>query len=85
MTEESIRMICVEKEMVTFDCIHSIDWVPIEPAPPKDWKPLCFDEHSYADDKFCSGVHQTNWMGYVQPELEENCVDCPHRLKEESK
>lgn len=56
-----------------------------EPAPTKDWKPFCFDEYTPADDDFCPGVHQTNWMGYIQPELEENCIECPHRLKEEFK
>ncbi len=61
--------------------IENID--KLEPAPAEGWKPLCFDEHSMADEEYCDGVHETNWMGYIQPELEENCVECIHRKKKE--
>lgn len=50
---------------------------------PKDWKPFCFDEHIPADAEFCPGVHQTTWMGYIQPELQENCIKCPYRKKDD--
>lgn len=62
--------------------IFGINKEDVELTPSKDWKPLCFEEHSMADSEFCDGVHETNWMGYIQPELEENCRKCIYRKKE---
>ena len=53
----------------------------LEKAPAEGWKPLCFDENAMAGEEYCDGVHKTNWMGYVQPELEENCRNCIYLKK----
>ena len=47
--------------------IENID--KLEPAPAEGWKPLCFDEHSMADEEYCDGEHETNWMGYFPRSL----------------
>jgi hypothetical protein len=82
MTEE--RMICERKSYIPasyepFNIVEAewTSWAPVEPAPPKDWRPFCFNEFGYND--ICEGRHQVNWMGYVQKELEDECINCPYR------
>ena len=86
MTEE--RIIRVTKvgleflEEQRYDPTYVIAfWHELEPAPPKNWRPLCFDENTGANEEYCNGVHETNWMGYIQKELEDNCRKCPYRLQ----
>lgn len=66
----------------TDDVFYSWDETDV-PVPPKDWRPMCFDDHSYADSEHCDGEHETNWMGYIQKEFRDGCVNCPFRKKEE--
>ena len=86
MTEERI---IVTNELLTESANRAGDFkafllilsAKAELAPPKDWRPLCFDENTGANEEYCNGVHETNWMGYIQKELEDNCRKCPYRLQ----
>lgn len=77
MTEKRTKRFIIECS--AHDAKVFMDGYETEPAPPKDWNPLCFDEHSLADSEFCDGVHDVNWLGYVQKELCEACQKCPRR------
>ncbi len=68
MTEEE-RMIC-EMELVWSNIGPSYKWMPVEPAPMKDWRPVCFSH--------CKGKVYLTTDG---KECEE-CKNCPYRKME---
>lgn len=47
-------------------------WVPVEPAPPKDWKPWCFGTYENPDE--CVGT----WSP-LRPVINARCEKCPFR------
>lgn len=72
MTEE--RMIC-ELELVWSNIGPSYKWMPVDEAPPKDWRPMCYDS-------------QYNKLNGCDPlaSMVKTCQQCPfladrHRIK----
>ena len=84
MTEE--RMICVRKgpepypvenskgQSVMYDARY---WVPVEPAPPTSWRPVCFYNWS---DKL-GLCEMSDLKEFVKDHL-ANCSQCPYRKME---
>ena len=78
MTEERILRVIRE------GCIESIPDVSkpfdeLESAPPKDWRPICFD--NLVDGGKCSGEKRVNCYGVIQKEFELECEKCPYRFQ----
>lgn len=69
MTEE--RMICtLDPEVLG----RNLFWKPVEPAPPKDWRPYCYSDSPIG---VCMDKN-------AEPEgrLGERCKICPYRKME---
>jgi len=62
MTEK--RMICTLDPDVLG---RNLFWKPVEPAPPKDWRPYCFD-------KRCCKKENLGILSDMGP-----CKSCPYR------
>lgn len=78
MTE--VRMICVRKGAEPYPVelpngkkawYDSRNWVPVEPAPPKDWHPYCFNKN-------CCTTKHLGILSDMEP-----CKSCPYRKMEE--
>lgn len=88
MNEE--RMICVKtRETKIKNGVllphQKYKWEPIEPAPPKDWRPCCF-----VGDNICMGMDkQGDYFEKYCPQkinldnMSTECFDCPFRKLEE--
>jgi hypothetical protein len=63
MTEE--RMIC-EMELVWSNIGPSYKWMPVDEAPPKDWRPICYD----------SQYNKMNGCDPINP-IVRTCQQCP--------
>lgn len=70
MTEE--RMICEKSHREINHPEHGeiteIWWCPVEPAPPKDWKPICF-----------FGSEKCIFPTQIESRFDESCKHCPFK------
>jgi len=65
MTEK--RMICtLDPDVIG----RNLFWKPVEPAPPKDWRPFCFT----------SACKRGESHGIMSMD-KEPCLSCPYRLQ----
>jgi hypothetical protein len=71
------RKIC-EKKVGQYPATPTVSWIPVETAPPKYWRPFCYD--SYDDE----GNQHDGCVGWRKKPIEEQSGPCQFCIYKDS-